>query len=242
MDEPARKRRRTSSPAPSSPPRQPQSRPPFASPTKASLGRNYPSSLPPQSPARDQLRARGKQARAFVLGETDADADADAQQGLGQDAQGKAEGERATTSSRQNGNGAQRGDEREPDLPLTPSQRGIEGQDAPRRGILFSSPSKRPPRVKGPTKQSPLPSKTAVKEPHLARHVQVEHVDTQDVTGTKRQPPNPEIEKKKQEKARLEHELAELEAQVSRCTQEIAKEQQREDHATLTHSERAEMM
>jgi hypothetical protein len=240
MDEPVRKRRRTSSPAPSSSPRQPQSRPPFASPTKASLGRNYSNSLPPQSPARDQLRARGKQARAFVLGETDADADA--QQGSDQDAQGKAEGERAITSSRQNVNGAQRGDEREPDLPLTPSQRGIEGQDAPRRGILFSSPSKRSPRVKGPTKQSPLPSKTAAKKPHLARHVQVEHVDTQDVTGTKRQPPNPEIERKKQEKARLEHELAELEVQVSRCTQEIAKEQQREDHATLTHSERAEMM
>jgi hypothetical protein len=240
MDEPARKRRRTSSPAPSSPARQSERRPPFASPTKASLGRNYPNSLPPQSPARDQLRARGKQARAFVLGETDADVDA--QQGLGQDAQGNAGDERATMPSRQNVNGAQRGDEREPDLPLTPSQRGIEGQDAPRRGILFSSPSKRPPRVKGPTKQSPLPSKTAVREPHLARHVQVEHVDTQDVTETNRQPPNPEIERRKQEKARLEHELAELEAQVSRCTQEIAKEQQREDDATLTYSEQAEMM
>jgi hypothetical protein len=238
MDEPARKRRRTSSPAPSSPARQSERHPPFASPTKASLGRNYHNSLPPQSPARDQLRARGKQARAFVLGETDADA----QQGLGQDARGNAEGERATTLSRQNVNGARRGDEREPDLPLTPSQRGIEEQDAPRRGILFSSPSKRPPRVKGSTKQSPLSSKTAVNEPHLARHVEVEHVDTQEVTGTKRQSPNPEIERKKQEKARLEHELAELEAQVSRCTQEIAKEQQRDDDATLTHSERAEMM
>jgi hypothetical protein len=238
MDEPARKRRRTSSPAPSSPAQQLERRPPFTSPTKASLGRNYPNSLPPQPPAHDQLRARGKQARAFVLGE----ADADAQQGIRQDAQGKAEGERATTPPRHNMNGAQRGDEREPDLPLTPSQRGIEGQDAPRRGILFSSPSKRPPRVKGPTKQSPLPSRTTVKEPHLARHVQVEHVDTQDATGTKRQPPNPEIERRKQEKARFEHELAELEAQVSRCTQEIVKEQQREDDATLTHSERAEMM
>jgi hypothetical protein len=53
MDEPSRKRRKTSSPAPSSPRGQPARRRSFASPTKASLARNYPSLLPPQSPARD---------------------------------------------------------------------------------------------------------------------------------------------------------------------------------------------
>jgi hypothetical protein len=236
MDEPARKRRKTSSPAPSSPTGQPAERPSFAPPIKASLGRNYSNLPPPQSPARDQLRALGKQARAFVLGE------ADVQQGHSRDVREKLEDEQATTPSRQNTNGTRRRDEAEPDLPLTPSQRGTNGQDAP-RGILFSSPSKKPPRAKGLTKQSPLQSKTsAVKQPHLAQPVEIEHDGSQDATGKKGQPPDPEIERRKQEKARLEHELRELEAQVSRCTQEIAKEQQREVGAILTHSERIDMM
>jgi hypothetical protein len=82
MDEPARKRRKTSSPAeqPSSPLKRPPRRPSFASPTKASLARNYPNLLPtrptaaasPSRPSsRGDLLSRGKQARAFVLGETD---------------------------------------------------------------------------------------------------------------------------------------------------------------------------
>jgi hypothetical protein len=225
MDEPARKRRKTSSLGPSSPRRQPERQPTFASPTKASLARDYPSLLPPQSPARDQLRARGKQARAFVLGAAD-------------DQQEPAQRARGATPPRHTENNTRRLGGEGADLPLTPSQIGLEAQDEPRRGILFSSPSKRPPRVKDTTKQSPLqPNILAVAQP-----IQVRHDNTQNTTARKGQPPDPELEKRKHEKARLEHELAELEAQVLRCTKEIVKEQQRGVDDTFTPLERTDMM
>ena len=72
--------------------------------------------------------------------------------------------------------------------------------------------------------------------------MQVENDGTQDTVEGKGQVPDPEIEKRKQEKARLEHELTELEAQVSRCTQEITKEQQREVDTVLTQLQRTDMM
>ncbi|KAH6616630.1 hypothetical protein C7974DRAFT_48481 [Boeremia exigua] len=71
MDEPPRKRRKASSPlqAPSSPLRKPPRRPSFASPTKASLARNYPNLLPTRTPPRDDIYARTKQAGASILDE-----------------------------------------------------------------------------------------------------------------------------------------------------------------------------
>jgi hypothetical protein len=131
-------------------------------------------------------------------------------------------------------------DEEEPELPTTPSQQGLEEADSPRRGVLFSSPSKRPPRAKGLVKQSPLrPKAPAVQETSSTQHVED---GPEEITAPerreKRPPPDPEMEKRKQEKARLERELAELEAQVSQCTQEIVKEQQRTQDEALRPTDR----
>ncbi|KAL5117519.1 hypothetical protein ACEQ8H_004549 [Pleosporales sp. CAS-2024a] len=218
MDEPARKRRRTNSPEEraASPLRKPARRPSFASPTKASLARNYPNLLPsrpapPASPSRPSSRgdmlARGKQARADRLGETV--------------------------------------DEEEGGLPTTPSQRGLEEQHGPRRSILFSSPSKRPPRAKGAVKQSPLRSKAPpVQETSSSRRLEdgpVDAVAEEEEEAKQAEPLDPEIERRKQEKARLQRELAILEKQLSQCTQEIVKEQQRGPDEALNMVERAEL-
>jgi type II secretory pathway component PulM len=53
-----------------------------------------------------------------------------------------------------------------------------------------------------------------------------------------RQPPDPEIERRKQEKARLQREVEELEAQVSRCIDEVVKEQRRGPEDSLRPPER----
>jgi hypothetical protein len=133
-------------------------------------------------------------------------------------------------------------DQDETELPATPSQKGLE-QDAPRRGVLFSSPSKRPPRVKDPVKQSPLkPKAPAVQPDDLTRTMEdgpaEEH--TEDVKQ-KRQRPDPEIERRKQDKARLQREVEELEAEVSRCIEEIAKEQRPTPDDYSSPTERADL-
>lgn len=259
MDEPPRKRRRTNSPTDraSSPLRKPPRRPSFASPTKASLARNYPNLLPSRptsagSPSRrGDIVARGKQARAFVLGETDE------QEALGRE-RAQLDGPQdtsetlpiATPRARRTGGpnkNAPRSresvEEEEQELPTTPSQRGLEEQDGPRRGVLFSSPSKRPPRIKNPVKQSPLrPKAPPVQETSPSQHVE-DGPTHQEAKGLskKAEPLDPEVERRKQEKARLERELADLEAQVSRCTDEIVKEQQRNPVETLRAVNRTEL-
>ncbi len=60
---------------------------------------------------------------------------------------------------------------------------------------------------------------------------------TQEV-AQKRQPIDPEIERRKQEKARLQREVEELESQVSRCIEEVAKEQRRGPEDSLRPAER----
>jgi hypothetical protein len=266
MDEPARKRRKTSSPPaqPSSSLRKPARRPSFASPTKASLARNYPNLLPSRpttaGPAsrpgsRGDVLARGKQARAYVLGETDVqeslsqelaqdntavDADAGAQQRYKEVQSMTPRTKRVIGHRSAAFDVGARADE-EPDLPTTPSQQGLEKQDEPRRGVLFSSPSKRPPRALGPVKHSPLrPKAPPVQEASPTQHIEDGPDDTQSRNGVERaQTPDPEVEKKKQEKVRLEREIAELEAQVTQCAQEIAKEQQRTPAEPLRPSEQS---
>jgi hypothetical protein len=261
MDEPARKRRRTSSPAEraSSPLRKPARRPSFASPTKASLARNYPNLLasqqtPTGSPSRPSSRgdilARGKQARAFVLGETDVQeelrqetANEDGDWDTRGAAQNMTPRARKLAGYRNTPTATDAVEEEEPELPTTPSQQGLEEVDSPRRGVLFSSPSKRPPRVKGIVKQSPLrPKAPAVQEASSTQYVEDGPEETvAPERKEKKQPPDPEIEKRKQEKARLERELAELEAQVSKCTEEIVKEQKRTRDEALRPSDRSDL-
>jgi hypothetical protein len=134
-------------------------------------------------------------------------------------------------------------DEEEMELPATSSQKDLEEQDAPRRGVLFSSPSKRPPRVKDPVKKSPLKLKApAVQSDDLATTVE-DGLANEDTEGAKqkRQPPDPEIERRKQEKARLQRKVAELEAEVSRCIEEVVKEQRRAPDEALRITERADL-
>lgn len=266
MDEPARKRRKTSSPLEraSSPLRKPPRRPSFASPTKASLARNYPNLLPARptssgSPSRPNSRgealARGKQTRAPVQSEDDIpgalgqatleeDSTGGAQQGGNNSGTITPRSKRRIGGQRSGSIPSDAAGEEETDLPTTPSQRGLEEQDGPRRGVLFSSPSKRPLRVKNPVKQSPLrPKAPAVQQ---VSHIQPLDNDTSDepVLENKvetKEPPDPEVEQKRQEKKRLQHELAELEAQVSKCAEEIANEQRRGPKDVLLPPDRTSM-
>lgn len=119
------------------------------------------------------------------------------------------------------------GDEAE--LPATPSHRDAEEGYKPRPG-LFSSPSKLPPRLNDPSRKSRTPRKAPAvhqdgrdipTDGHV-RTVENEALQTdQHIT----QPPDPEVQEKEREKARLEKELRVLEQQVSKCTEEIANSQ-----------------
>ncbi|CAO2648015.1 Nn.00g089370.m01.CDS01 [Neocucurbitaria sp. VM-36] len=267
MDEPARKRRKTNSPEErerqSSPLRKPPRRPSFASPTKASLARNYPNLLRPTSAggeasrpsSRGDILARGKQARAFVLGQTDTQKEANL--GASEDVEGDTTGAaqeplskvqnvtpraQKTTGHRSAPIPTRPLDEDEADLPTTPSQRGLEEQDEPRRGILYSSPSKRPPRMKDPVKQSPLrPKAPPVQNLPITQSVEVDQGEN-DIQAQQQSPPDPEVERRKQEKAQLQRELEDLEAQVSKCTQEITREQHRAPDEAIPPTERTELI
>ena len=131
-----------------------------------------------------------------------------------------------------------------PELPGTPSQNNRATSKQPRRTILFSSPSKRPPRVRDPVKQAPLSSRApAVQSDDFAETVDDGPVEdiTEEITQEvvqKRQPPVPEIERRKQERARLQCEVQKLESQVSRCIEEVVKEQRRGPEDYLRSPER----
>ncbi|KAL1609890.1 hypothetical protein SLS60_001555 [Paraconiothyrium brasiliense] len=117
------------------------------------------------------------------------------------------------------------------DLPATPSQRAAEKQYIPRPG-LFSSPSKRPPRLYEPMERTRSSRKTLGIQQNESdvsvngpiQNADHEHQQPQEETSL---PPDPEIEEKKSQKLRLEKEVRLLEKQVSKCTEEIAKSQVR---------------
>lgn len=160
----------------SSPLKRPPRRPSFASPTKASLARNYPSLLPtrlspsesgpPRPPSRADILARGKQAREYILGDKDTQ-DQSRREHIneegGQQTNPGAEQPRIPSpqivtprARRTVGTWARNGasyasgeeEEEEEELPTSPSQRTMHKLDTPRRGILFSSPNKPPRRSK----------------------------------------------------------------------------------------------
>jgi hypothetical protein len=217
MEEPPRKRRKTSSPPQqeSSPLRKPPRRPSFASPTKASLARNYPTILPTRTPPRKDARSRVEQAWRRIIDEFDA---------AGEE---KEDGVQEHTQ-----------------LGSSPPQRRLEAQKRPRQGVLFSSPTKRPPRPKGALRRSPLAPAPSDQRNQLTRPGEdtLDEGEDGQQEKAKRPPLNPEFEKRRQEKTRLQREVEELEAQVARCTNEIAAEQQRAIQDTLTPSQRADFM
>ncbi|KAF1968811.1 hypothetical protein BU23DRAFT_601951 [Bimuria novae-zelandiae CBS 107.79] len=229
------------------PPRKPPRRPSFASPTKASLARGYPDLLQrpsfsglPEPNGRTDIFARGKQARAFILGDKDGASQAapSAMQEPGEETAAGASSPHPPrpqpnttpraerTRPRKNPKSAGIGLDEETDLPATPSQRETDEQYTPRPG-LFSSPSKRPPRLKGSVKQSPLQKKAPAVQRDTSEVPLDEPILDADrqVQQENRHPPDAATEEKKQEKARLTKELKALEKQVSRCVEEIAKVQ-----------------
>ncbi|KAL6711213.1 hypothetical protein ACN47E_005744 [Coniothyrium glycines] len=267
MNESVRKRRRTNSPQDerdrqSSPLRRPPRRPSFASPTKSSLARNYPDLLPTNpisSPARRPtsrggIPVRGQQARASTPGDLGGATFLHAGQGgreLGPavdppqtDGLNTTPRAQRPTERRHSPRSRRANDDEEPELPPTPSQRGLEEQDGPRRGILFSSPSKRPPRVRKSTKQSPSRPKAApTQELDLTRaDDDIEMLQPHESAPVKHQPRDPDVERREQERAELRRELELLEAQVSKCSDEILQEQQRSPDDVLHSSARKELI
>ena len=236
MNEPPTKRRRTNSPddQASSPLRKPPRRPSYASPTKSHLARNYPNLLPSR---RSTLSASPKRRRPAtgqngLQREKESDATLGAEQSVGEQKNGAS------------GISLDAGEDDESELPGTPSQESFKGQHQQHhRGAFFSSPSKRPPRVKGLVKQSPPRQKApAVQSDDVTRTV--EDGPTQEGTqavAQQRQLPDPEVEKRKQEKARLQRQVEELESDLSRCVEEIAKEQRRAPDETLLSKERHDL-
>lgn len=233
MNEPPAKRRRTNSPddRASSPLRKPPRRPSYASPTKSHLARSYPNLLPSRRSTLSASPRRPATGQNGLKRGKESDTTTGAQQSpREQDSGGY-------------GTPLEAGEDDESELPGTPSQASFEGQHQQRGGVLFSSPSKRPPRVKGPVKQSPSRQKApAVQSDDITRTVEdgPTQEDTQPV-AQQRQPPDPELEKRKQEKEWLEREVEELESEVSRCVEEIAKEQRRAPDETLLPKEREDL-
>lgn len=184
MDEPPRKRRKTSSPVrpPSSPLRKPPRRPSFASPTKASLARNYPNLLPTRTTPRQDTHARGQQALELSI------------------------------------DGA------------SPSPKQVEES------------SRRPPRAFSAQQRFPLAEAPSVQQKQLSRPAEEALGTEGQKKGIEKPPLDPVLDKKKQERARLQREVEELEAHVSRCTNEIQAEQQRAADVALPHAQRADLV
>ncbi|OCL08743.1 hypothetical protein AOQ84DRAFT_354346 [Glonium stellatum] len=236
-----------------SPMRKTPTRASFLSPTKASLARFNPELLPrptsagsgdPRPHSRGEAIAHGQEAHAYILGNPEKvqpapnvqieqpESREDALQ-----ASSGAEVEREA-SNRQpvSKNGAaslQKGEEstvnpraqeEEADLPLTPKEQGLRGpEDTPRRGILYSSPSKRLRRNKTSAKPSPLkpkqPSVTAYNDASLADGATGERPlaigrGEKDKQPQAAPPPHPKEKAKKQEKERLLLQMKSLQDEV----------------------------
>jgi hypothetical protein len=245
-----------------SPLKQRPRRPSFASPTKSSLARNYPGLLPgprPERPSssgldksntneRADLLARGKEARAFVMGEKDAQSIARPKPATnGEKTQASASAlqprvikpQETTPRARRTARPSMLDNvsEEEAELPMTPSQRTVEEQDTPRRGALYSSPSKRPPRLRDSVKPSPLKEKAPSVQQDRSEIPLDELVENRapirKSEKVERPPPDPELEERKREKKRLARELKDLKDQVSRCTEEIVKIQEQSSAQSL---------
>ena len=215
MDEPPRKRPKTSSPAQHEPSqlRKPPRRPSFASPTKASLARNYPNLLLARTPPREDVQSRMDQARRRAI------------HGTGTADEGDEDGAQEQT-----------------ELGSSPPQGGHDDLKRRRQGLIFSSPTKRPPRPKGALRRSPLAPAPSDQHNQLTRPVEDALDGDREQDKVKKSFLDPEIEKRRREKLRLQREVEELEAQVTRCTNEIATEQQGKTPNVLLPPQRTDLV
>lgn len=203
--------------------------------------------------------ARGKEARAFVTGEEDGQPRSRLEPGKnGEERQASADALHPHVSKPQEVTPPTHGtapqtkpltrrhvSEEEPDPPTTPSQRTVEEQDTSRRRGLSSSPSKRPP-LRDPVKPSLLKTRAPAVQQDRSEIPLDEPIGTEtsapDFEQTERQPPDPELVKRKQEKNRLLQELQELQDDVSRCTEEITKIQRQPATHVLQPAEREDLV
>lgn len=144
----------------------------------------------------------------------------------------------AGTTHKETGNAG----EEEVDIRATPLQKELEEQEGPRRGTLLLSPSKHSPHASSVVKRSPLAKARPAHQNQLNRPVEETSNPDGQTDKAKKQPLDLGIEKMKQERARLQREVEELEAQVSRCSYEIVTEQQRKQDVALLPAQRADLM
>ena len=202
------------------------------------------------------MLARGQEARAFVMGEKDGntkpmlatatnEGEHQTSRHVPQPRVSKPHdvtprARRTMAPSRPSGPGDLAEDEG--DLPVTPSQMTAEERDTPRRGALYSSPSKRPPQLRDSLKSSSLISRApAVQQgpSDMALDAFV-GIDVMPKNAEKqgKQPPNPELEKRKLERFRLSRELEILESEISRCSEQIVQIQEQSETQVLQPVER----
>ena len=116
----------------------------------------------------------------------------------------------------------------EPELPLTPTQLGLEPVPEPPKGLLFSSPSRRSTRRKrAPAKSSPLkpgdPAPDSLYQNPTQQHIVNPTIEVQDSQPVSDSIEDPELSKKRAIREQLstqlekiQHDITQLEAEVSR--------------------------
>jgi hypothetical protein len=244
MSAPAAKRRKTSSPeaidAGVSPLKKRPIRRSFASPTKASLARFNPGLLPSARSTEQrgslggEAIAKGRDSRAYILGneatngkhkelrsQTNDQGEGDAGELTGSQAL------KTTPRNKRTGKiGGMDGAE-DDELPETPDTRALAQKDTPRRGILYSTPSKRPPRQKNATEE-PQHDSNEQRPSKPENQTDDARPENQDAKAGAEQgkEPDPLVEKKL-EKERLLRMIEDLEEEVDEYAELLGKEQGR---------------
>ncbi|CAI6340019.1 unnamed protein product [Periconia digitata] len=230
----------------SSPLKKPPRRPSFASPTKASLARNYPNLLSRRSPSPQPVITRRNDKQSTYVNGTEVRARAIGSKGihtgLEQDADTNGDSRKANGAARglnsgrvlQTSRPVQR-EEIEPeesDLPLTPLQKEV------------SRPGKRRQNLEAAAEEPTGPSKQPRVEQQNTNGVKEVEELGENANENQKSPqhPDPALEQKKREMKQLTQELEELENQVSRCTEEIVKIQGQSPTHVLPPKEREDLI
>ncbi|KAF2199845.1 hypothetical protein GQ43DRAFT_442099 [Delitschia confertaspora ATCC 74209] len=256
MAEPTAKRRRTTPPdaidGTTSPLKKRPVRPSFASPTKASLARYNPGLLPratstesaiSKSNRQGEAISRGKQARAYILGGNGEEESGNRGDMVAGAEQPGASNPANITPRAQRTRSTDGGEgQEEEDLPITPSVRALQNQDTPRRGILYSSPSRRPPRQKGVTQESLTRPKDDFAIPGAQdKPAGVQEDGQGGPSGQQENGPDHLLEKKL-EKERLQRIVQDLEEEISHYTRMLQEEQSRNANDILGTQELDELI
>lgn len=237
MDEPATKRRRTSPPEELdrtlSPLKKPPRRPSYASPTKASINRSYPGlSRPPSSSsaaARPTSRDHKGQVRASLSDAAESQLVEEASQHEeSSQTDAAAQEHRALSEPAKAPNTRRPGSPIRASLPLDDMQEvDAENVFMHRNSILYSSPTKRPRRLKDATwwntEAVPEQKNKDRSKLHAVEGDDHEFLHREEEKDRRPTFVDPELVEKQQEKMRLLKELQTLENEVAQCKDEIQK-------------------